>query len=39
MTGPASPVPPPLELKLKQGRQALEVSFADGSSGVLSAEY
>src|SRR3970040_970847 len=39
MTGPASPVPPPLELKLKQGRQAREVSFADGSSGVLSAEY
>jgi DUF971 family protein len=39
MTAPTPPVPPPLELKLKKGRQALEVSFADGSSGVLSAEY
>lgn len=31
--------PPPLELKLRRGRRELEVRFADGVEGSLSAEY
>ena len=39
MTDSASPAPPPLELKLKRGRRALEIQFPDGIAGTLSAEY
>ncbi|HEY7671722.1 MAG TPA: gamma-butyrobetaine hydroxylase-like domain-containing protein [Gammaproteobacteria bacterium] len=38
MTGPSSP-PPPTELKLKAGRRELEISFPDGITASLSAEY
>jgi DUF971 family protein len=40
MTGPtSSAAPPPTEIKLKKGRRSLELSFADGATGLLSAEY
>lgn len=38
MTGPAT-VPPPTELKLHRRSRELEVCFADGMIGRLSAEY
>jgi DUF971 family protein len=35
----APPAPPPTELKLKRGRNELEISFPDGVAASLSAEY
>jgi DUF971 family protein len=39
VTGPATPVPPPTELKLRRRARELEVHFADGTAATLSAEY
>lgn len=39
MTETAPSTPPPLELTLRRGRRELEVRFADGVEGMLSAQY